>query len=229
MSLIPAITKQELADLRAEGITPTDEEAAWLLDLGRAVERPAGHTDYALAGAPVRCGNVVLWPASIASATWFDDVACKQFKSPLMQTYCLAYALIHARNPAIEWETLTSYKSARDAVNSQALRLRCTLHELRSAIARLLPQLDSPHPVRRKPRTDPAGPGIVPSLVAATGLPAAYWDRQPMSFAAECLHAVLQQNAEGEVQGWEDICYRSAMNEFALAADAIRRAHACPK
>ena len=205
MSLIPAITRAELADLRGEGIAPTDEETAWLIDLGRAVERPAGHTDYALAGAPVRCGNVVLWPASIASAEWFDDVACRLFKTPLMQTYCLAFALANARSQEIQWDTLTTYKIARDAVNGFALRLRCTLPELRAALARLLPQLENPHPVKRKPKTDPQGPGIVASLVAATGLPAEYWQRQPMSFAAECLHAVLQQHAEGECQGWDDI------------------------
>jgi len=225
---LPHITQSELADLRSDGIEPTDEEILWLVDLGRQVENPAGRVNYALAGVPIRCGNLVLWPASIASSEWFDEVACNLFHTRLMQTYCLAFALVNARNPEIAWDELTSYAECKRVINRFALRCRCTVPELNAAICRIIPAMEAVHPVmRRKQKRGPRGPGLVASLVATTGLQADYWERRPISFAEDCMLAVQMQKTDGGIaEGYEDMRYRDACNEFFMAADAIRKAHA---
>jgi hypothetical protein len=228
MGYASQIAESEITAIRAEGIEPTVDEIVWLNDLGRTVENPSGRTDYALAGYPVRCGDVTLWPFSIASGTWFDDVACALFKTDAMQFWCLAYALANARNPDVEWEALNEYDTVRSVVNGWALRCRCTAAELRGAVNRIIPQLSAPHPIKAARVSDEPRPsGLVADLVAGTGLPAEYWRGKPWSFAEECMCAVLAQSQNGiDRKGYKDALYKDACFKFYCAADAVRKAHA---
>ncbi len=226
MSNVAQIAKREIEDLQAEGIQPTFKEMVWLNDLGKKVEEPRARVDYALAGVPVKCGNVTLWPCSIASGTWFDDTACVLFKTELMQNYCLAYAMANARNPDIDWEALASYHDARKAVNSWVLRCRCTSHELKAAVDRIAPQLFAPHPVEAIKQDPNAMPiDVVTDLVAGTGLPVEYWESKTRGLAERCWCAVMKQQAEGRIdsEAYDKMVYQEAMHQFMLAAAAIRK------
>lgn len=227
MSNVAEIAQAEIERLKADGIECTLEEIVWLNDLGRKVESPAGRVDYALAGFPIRCGNLVLWPFSIASGNWFDAV-CKMFKTEAMQLYCLGFAFANARNPDVQWETLNDYHGVRDTVNSWALHTGCTAAELKAAISRVLPQMDYPHPIKAKARNDEPKPtSFIADLVAGTGLSAEYWQNKPWSFAEQCMYAVMAQGDHGiDNKGYKDALYKDACYDFFAASDAIRKAHA---
>ncbi len=93
------LAAQQIKLLRDQfGVDVGVDDTVWLHDLAGCVSRPMGSPHEGLAGAPVRVGNVVLWPLTIGAGEWLQ-AAFEMFPSGNDATYALAYAMAHARTP----------------------------------------------------------------------------------------------------------------------------------
>lgn len=245
MNGIAQIAKREIENLRCDGIEPTLEEIVWLNDLGLKVENPATMVKVA-AGRPVRCGGAWLWPFTIQSGEWFDTHATRLFTNPKMHIWCLGFALSLGRLDQLPeyciprlsrrkfgpllFDHLTEYNLARYAVNAWAVRQPFTFKELRTAIVEVMPQLKAPFRLPPPPnaKADADRIAIIDELVAGTGEPREYWQRQLSDHAYGVLHCIYKQRAAtlGEPVGdLVDENSARANGEFMAAADIVRRAH----
>lgn len=99
---MPQISKmavEEVAALRAAGVEPTVEEIVWLNDLGMTAEAPAGEAGAMLRGSPVRVGNVVLHPWTIASHSFYRATH-QHCRTEAGSSLLLAFALAHGTDPS---------------------------------------------------------------------------------------------------------------------------------
>ena len=220
------LARAEIAALTAEGITPTWDEAVQLNDLAADVEL-AGRTDPAGAGSPVRAGNCIFWPFTLASGEWFARaVRTNIFTTRDGSRNALAFALCNGRTPEVFADLITA-DDCRAAVNRWVLRAGVTAAEREEAIVRVVPEIGNPH-TTSKAGTDGAdtADGIIAELVVGSGLPADYWLGQLQSHAVKCLRAISRQSAAGAGLGADDeTAYRQANAKLMIVADKIRKAH----
>lgn len=80
----------ELEALRHQGVTLSDSDIIAINALCWEIEKPERRVSLAR-GKPVKCGNVWLWPLTIHSGTWWDEVGCEMEHSE----EALAYAMAH--------------------------------------------------------------------------------------------------------------------------------------
>ena len=224
MGYAARLTTREVDALRAEGIQPTAEDICWLNVYAMNVEQPSGETDAALRGRPVRCGNVILWPFTLAGEQWYYETAVRHFETRRGRTMALAFALANGPK-AGAFDEVLSCSDCVLAVNGWKLKCTATLAELESAIDQAAPQLIAPHSLDVPDDDDKAADvgALVAELVAGTGLDETYWRTRTMSTVRNSLRAVRAQAAAGADVDHD--AYKQRNLEFLKAAEAIRRDH----
>ena len=240
MSNVAQIAQAEISQIQNEGIQPTLEEIVWLNQLGQKVESPGSETDPVLAGSPVKCGNVYLWPFTIQGGEWYDKHATRLFKREKMQRRALGFALAHGRDATLPpaytspslrargafFSTLVDYESAKYAVNAWAAQAGCNARELEAAIVRLIPQMQYPHQIKRPPAGDVMSDAqLIAEVTAGTGLPMEYWLAHSSDYVIMTLTAIYAQQGAGGGETDDGEGYRRAMWDFMAASKAIREAH----
>lgn len=175
---------EEIAQLRAECIHVTDADVVELNDI--ALRLVAGEVGQDLArGRPVRCGNVTLWPLTLAGAAWYGSIGCR-----IGDGYAaLAYAMAEGSTEAIDTAT------AREVRRWHRL-VRATDAQLRAAVAEVHCQTDSPEdpPSRLKPEPSRNGLAeLTARLQARIGGDAAFWERRcSLSYALRALEIATE-------------------------------------
>jgi len=234
MECLPQIVKEEIRLLVQDDIDLTPEEIVWLYELGKVVENPE-LTMRAKAGIPVRCGPLVLWPPTIQADLWFEGYASKLFAEPDMITYCLCFAMRYGREERLpEWSgatcfaELNTFESIQKAVMAWAMRIPARVDELEAALNQMLDGPNPPHKIKRKGKPDdPQEWDVLAECMAATGMPAEYWQRQTFARAGAVLRAKMRQDAiilgGGPQKNEVDDKAATALAEFGAAVDAIRK------
>lgn len=230
MPCLTHIAAAELAELRAQGIQPTDEETVWLNDLGKLVETPALRLQIAQ-GQPARVNGIAFHPLTLQAAEWFDRHACRLFKSSTMLMYCLAFAMVHGRTPGA-FEQLSEYAPARQAVNRWVLHLPIRHEELLAAVAAVVGDEQGPHPIPAPPIKGIQDLDILAELTAGTAQPPEYWLCQTTSRALATLRAIYRQRAlsmgGSDPDQEEHERYKAAMWNFMAASEVIRKGRPLP-
>lgn len=223
---ISECAEKEIEKLRASGINPTFRELLWLNEMGCKMEYPVGRTSPAKAGTPVKCGNRILWPFTLASQTWYANVACEIFDSELLLLYCLGYALSHGRIPGA-FEDMNTYKDIRWKLIRWAIMTTATGDELQAAIVTVEPWLNSPHQIEmseaERKNTISLDQAIA-ELVAGTGLPAEHWLTSLSDHSIKVLTAIREQASMMGGRN-EDEEYKKSCIPFYAAVDKVRNAH----
>jgi hypothetical protein len=122
----------------------------------------------------------------------------KLIDSNTMQTYALAYAMMHGRDTGTTLDT--EAREAWPIVAAWGRSLRCTSAELVEAIAQIISQDQDPEEPK-SPKYKPMSAGAISAyLAAATGIRAEEWERQvSIGYVATMFNAVIQQaGASGE-------------------------------
>ncbi len=145
MRQINPYANAELASLRADGVNPTDEEIAWLANLGDRITHPNHRTlNPLVAGAPVVAGCEVLWPLT-NQASWWLDLTAGWFSGE-MDLFGVAYAMAKGRERGA-FDSLTTRRAAVDAVSEWSNTLTCTPAELAGGVSAILDNDDPDRPL----------------------------------------------------------------------------------
>jgi len=217
MKRVPDIAANEIERLRRNGVTVSDDDVVWLSCLGYRVENPDGKTIEAVGtlGGVRLSDNTLLRPLTLLAGSWL-----KRFGTvfgPAADLYAVAYAMafpdkLHLSDPA---------GAVVDDVNSWTASLPVPRQELETAVSRMLND-DSPHDPDAK--TVPAEK-VVGLLVAATGLPAEYWDAHSWE-QVDCVYsgiiryAAMLSAAPSDPDNAES---RASLRSFALAIQEITK------
>ncbi len=84
------LARAEIDELRADGITLTDDDVVAINQLAAEVATPAMIATLAR-GTPIEVGHVTLWPLTLAGADWYDSYGYNTVDPEV----ALAYALAH--------------------------------------------------------------------------------------------------------------------------------------
>jgi hypothetical protein len=89
-----------MAELRASGVSPTDEQTVTVYECCRRCIIPTGRDYPPFMPPSVDVGTVTLRPLTIAGALWLEDFAAPWFAGdPRMDLYCVAWAMAHGDQP----------------------------------------------------------------------------------------------------------------------------------
>jgi hypothetical protein len=212
------IAAKRLQELRAAGCTVTDAEVVELNAIGW--RRLSSRYRMALSrGYPVQCGNVTLWPLTIAAEDWMQRIGYK-LDCP---RYALAYAMANCYDKIAPFPESTN--DAEIIVTRWAKKLRCHPDTLLEAIDQINQQsldFDMPPPDPNELQ-DPLTKGdLVAWLSAYSGTPE-MWEREvAASFARDWLRIKLSMlNTSGETMESAPE-FRAAM-QFGHLCEKIRR------
>ena len=178
MPLISQLAEQEITRLWDQGLKPTLAEIVLLNNLGLRIQEIARSSGRLSMG--VRCGNVTLYPWTLASACWYSSVACEIFTEDDMLEWCCVFALSNGPQPEA-FEDAQDYEGARQVITAWAFRCSATRGDLVHVASAVAPEIFWPF------RPQPPGAGgrlltteeRVGHLTCATGLPRAYWLASP--------------------------------------------------
>jgi hypothetical protein len=214
------MASQEFEALRQSGAAISLAEAVELNVLGLAVEEPDGEVADWFRGEPVRCGNVTLWPFTVAGYMWYFRHAVRHYDTASGRSLALAFALAQGRTPDAFADLFTRKEIFR-AVNRWGLRCGATLDELDSAVARVLAVREIEDKTRELSRNVDYYQ-LLSNAVAGSGLGFDYWARQSLNNLRDGLRAIRAQASAGAL-GADDVDdYRAASHAFMTAVESLR-------
>ena len=117
----------EIEALRLEGVTLSDSDIIAINALCWEIETPSRRVSLAR-GKPVKCGNVWLWPLTIHSGMWFNEVGSQYDNAET----ALAYAMAH--------RDADLYTVEEPQVKAWFKTVRATIEELRVCMAIIIDQ-----------------------------------------------------------------------------------------
>ena len=170
MRSVPDIAIIEIKKLRESGIKLTDNDIIWLASLGYKVENPKGQTIEAAGFADgIRLSdNQILKPLTVCASKWLKKYG--NLFSEASDLYAVAFAMCKP-------ELILKLKSAKESIQAVChwtATLKVSNPELVRAVDSILAD-DAPiNPDVQKVDTDK----LIASLVAITGLPFEYWEKQ---------------------------------------------------
>jgi len=220
--------KEAVAELQAEGITPTLDDIAQLIDLARAVQEPVRRTSPWYEGDPVRVGQdgPVLRPLSIQGGEWFDW-AMSVFPDEKLRGAAFCFAAVHGHKSGA-FEGLWSRPAAETALVRFIRSLPCTRGALESAAARIMDTASPGDTIRaRKDDADGFDLGdVLAKLEALTGKPREYWVLQSHRYTFRVLEHAIRYNMAGSAFASSDAAddpeYLRASFDFNAAVQLIR-------
>ena len=129
---ISQLAQRKLADLRKEGIDPTDEEILHLHRLGSIAEH--GISDgRALLHQSITIGEVEIYPLTIGAKLWFEAIAVEWFMNDqLMLEVAFMYCAAHS--PYSDKFKFKNHRKARDKITAWGLRVNLTEEQIMEMI-----------------------------------------------------------------------------------------------
>lgn len=127
------VARAELDALAADGITPDPQEVLDIQRLSLDCEKPDAALGSLARGRPVVIGSETVWPATIAAATFFEDVG-PLARDDTERFFILVYACRFGRDSS------RIYERGKEAVRNVCAwkrRLRCTPAEVLEAFEKL--------------------------------------------------------------------------------------------
>lgn len=228
----PEMAKDIIASLRADGIEPTLDQIAELIELARRVQEPTRKTSPWYEGAPVRAGESgpILRPLTIQAVEWYDW-AVSHFAAD--ETRGMAFCFAAERGHiAGAFDDLWTVAGAKRKLNEYARRLSCTRAELESAAMRVMDE-SNPGDVLRARNDDGESSAdfgdIMAKLEAVTGQPREYWITKPRCYAMRVLRHAIESSSAAGVWGKEadgndpdyiDACYNLQAAEILIREGA---------
>lgn len=202
----------ELDELRRIGVEVTDSDVVLINALCWEIESPSSRIELSR-GKPIRCGNVWLWPRTIAACKWFDDVGCHLAG---LEQIALAYCMAHGRGD-IEL-------AGRAEVKAWGRQLKCTARELIAACGAVLAQDEIDELPKSKTDKDTTIGELVAVMHSAHGGDVAMWERYvSLGYVLDMLTiSAAQAQAEGGQSGASVIKQRANL-ALALALDKITK------
>ena len=179
------LARAELDDLRAAGVTPSDDEIVEINALAADVLSP--ETRRALSrGRPFRAGSSWLWPLTIAAADWFQTVGA-ELPDP---GAALGYAMAHGGDELAA--------IGAEEVGAWFRSLKCRRGELDIAIAACIEQDEQPETPTRDTDKAPSPGELSATMMAAVGGDPAMWERQVcIGYVRAVLEALGAQQTAG--------------------------------
>lgn len=228
MSKCPELAKEAVAELRADGIEPTLDDIAELIEAARKVEEPSRRTSPWFEGDPVRVGpnGPTLRPLSIQAEEWFD-FAVSQFPDDKLRAAAFCYAAEHGAT-AGAFDVLWTRQTAETRLRRYMRGLACSPGALESAAARLMRNPSAGDIVRgRKESADAWDFGdVLAQLEAATGRPREYWMTQTARYAFRVLEHAIRHNMAGgaftDAKADQEREYLRASFDFHAVTELIR-------
>jgi len=196
LATLSGIAAAEIQLLESEGITPTAQDIVTINYLASLVENPESRQLLAR-GVPVFVGGRTLWPLTLFAADWYERVGCK-LAVGILKEFALAYAMMHGRTEGTELDCGPMVAAVK--VLAFGMSFRCTMAELRVAMARIISQDEEPErPPNPDGQTMTSGEFSV-YLAATCGGDPDYWERRcTASYAGDVLAAIMaQDNADGK-------------------------------
>ena len=95
---LAGLAESKIADLRDQGYTVNDADVVLINHLAHEIASPTARRELAR-GRPVEVGGVWLWPFTVNSQHWFNEIGCKMY-DPMQ---ALAFAFANGSNSDI-WE-----------------------------------------------------------------------------------------------------------------------------
>ena len=127
------VARAELDALAADGITPDPQEVLDIQRLSLDCEKPDAALGSLARGRPVVIGSETVWPATIAAATFFEDVG-PLARDDTERFFILVYACRFGRDSSRIYER--GEEAVRN-VRAWKRRLRCTPAEVLEAFEKL--------------------------------------------------------------------------------------------
>lgn len=224
----PELAKEAVAELRADGIEPTLDDIAELIDAARRVQEPSRRTSPWYEGDPVRVGpnGPTLRPLSIQAGEWFD-FAVSVFSDDKLRGAAFCFAAEHGATEGA-FDGLWNRQSAETRLVKYRRGLACAAGALESAAERVMDKTSAGDIVRaRKDDGDAWDFGdVLAKIEAITGRPRAYWMTQTRRYAFRVMeHATRYNMAGGMFAGSapdSDPEYLKASFDFQAVVELIR-------
>ena len=222
---INRVAANGLDELRGRGVDPTPSDVVWLHELGKRTEAAIGVSSASSVLAPVRAGNVVLWPLSIGAGEWYSEIVYPAFGDTELSLIGLAYALAHSYRVDVLLP-LADPSAIRRVLAKWKRGMECTGDELASAINGLLPAAKQkpkhPHDEGACGRTD--WDAVIGYLVAKVGNTPEFWRwHESRDYVLRLLD--IRMHIDGELKGKLPDESTEAFKVFRRAIVAIIRAH----
>jgi len=117
----------EIDALRYQGVVLSDSDIIAINALCWEIENPSRRVSLAR-GKPVKCGNVYLWPLTIHSGAWFNEIGSEYESAEI----ALAYAMAH--------RDADLYTVEEPTVKAWFKTIKATIDELRVCMAIIIDQ-----------------------------------------------------------------------------------------
>jgi len=221
MKHVPDIAAVEIDRLRKDGINLTDDDVVWLASLGYKIENPKGRTLEAAGivdGITLSNGEI-LNPLTVAASKWLGKYG--NLFPDRGDIYAVAFAMIYPNRVSV----FKSAKESIEAVGQWGDNLKISHSELVAAVSRMLSG-DAPRdPERKTVDTDK----LLATLVAVTGLPFEYWDKQSWVkvnnvYLGALKYAMMMRDSVDNPDADES---REAVRNLLLAINTIRKKRRC--
>ena len=222
------MAKQAIEKLEQAGKKILPDDVLWLHHLADKVSNPAPRTD-ALdwISHPLKCGNRLLRPLSVAGVIWWEECASKWFfSSDMFQILSLAYAMENGRKEGA-FDSLSSESSARVRLFAWAMGTTASLKEIEDAVNILIDQNDMVDigPATAARRADARVWGDIICMLCSEcgGSPMDWiWDYTPQQ-VMQCVDKVMSSNAAKAGISLDNMDAKAgAFREFHAAVDSIK-------
>jgi len=168
----PDITKSEVGMLRQDGIEPTLDELAELIELGRRVHEPPGRTNPLASRAHIRVGvsDLMLPPLSAQAMFWLDG---NSEKFATLGAAMVCYAAANGRRECA-FDELVTWRDIVARVRGWAACQTATNDELQDAAEILMGERE-PESAPEEDARGPGFPAIMAELANGSGQTVDYW------------------------------------------------------
>ena len=187
----PILARDAVERLQEQGLNPSLDHIAELIELARRVQEPAARIWPYLTHTGIYAAGHRFRPLSIKAELWFDWFL-DNFDSEILQTYAFAYASEFGHLPETDFAEITDIRSAKTVIGAYAGAMSCNAEQLQEALRRVMDEPTEGDRIRARNSTEPDNlEDTVAQLVAATGLSEEHWKTKTLRFALQVLHHSL--------------------------------------
>lgn len=222
------MAKEAIRELRADGIEPTLDDIAELIDAARKVQEPSRRTSPWYEGDPIRVGpqGPTLRPMTIQAEEWFD-FAVSQFADDKLRGAAFLYACEHGAT-AGAFDALWTRQTAETRLRKYIRAFPCARGAMESAAARLMDKAIAGDIMRARKDDGEAWDfgDVLARIEAVTGKPRSYWMTQTRRYAFRVLEHATRYNMGGGAFAKSpegiDPEYEKASYDFNATVELIR-------
>ena len=156
---------------------PDAEDAVWLVDACKMLERPDGDFELGMIAPPVRIGgtDVRLWQRTIGSSIWLTECAFRWWGVDNNRCFwAILFSLAHARD-AGTLARLTDERDAAKSVTDFCMAISATKAECELAVDRALGRVGRSEREGKESGGQADWGGVIAHLETVSGTPADEW------------------------------------------------------